>query len=276
MTNTTTVAPHPLSSSRHLPSNKNNNYYMSRRSSSHKMSGSNNNNSSSGGGNPAWTATKQQPQALFRQVVKVIETPWRLALASSPKRRRKVIDKYLRRMGRKVNQELSLDSQGMCYIPFRKFLVIIDVPPNNRGGAEHEDDIGGQCNIYTMVYDKKRSAGPATNGSNHHPAKKPTGSSGGGAIDTTLELLNIQLQEQQEGPSGDEGILQRKGGTATLGLDGQDEVYLFYSIPIEGLRFQDMMNVMENFLATSVQINNTLASVGSNGGIGPASGIRTR
>jgi hypothetical protein len=56
---------------------------------------------------------------------------------------RRVINNYLRRIGRRSNQELSLDSQGFAYLPFKKFLIIVEVP-------EDEPEL---CYFFTMVFE---------------------------------------------------------------------------------------------------------------------------
>jgi len=62
---------------------------------------------------------------------------------SSLKRNRKLISKYLRRVGRNSQLDLSLDSQGFCYIPFRNFLIVVEVP---EGEAT-------TVHLHTMVFD---------------------------------------------------------------------------------------------------------------------------
>jgi hypothetical protein len=58
---------------------------------------------------------------------------------SSLSRNRKLIGKYLRR----IKDGLSLDSHGFCYCPFKKFIIVVEVP-------EDERDL---CYISTMVYE---------------------------------------------------------------------------------------------------------------------------
>jgi hypothetical protein len=154
---------------------------------------------------------------MLREAMHILERPFRLSHGSSPKRNRKVINKYLQRMGRKVNRDLSLDSNGSCCIPFRKFLVIVDVP----------GDDGGQCNIYTKVFDLRSN-----------PFKKK--------VEHALNEMSTMLQ-------------LHTGGT-TLGLEGE-EVFLFFSTPIEYLRFKQMEEMMEDFLGNAVAINTTLDAV---------------
>lgn len=65
------------------------------------------------------------------------------------RKNRKQISKYVGRMGRQAGLQLSLDSYGFCYIPFRRFLIMIEVP---------KDD-PGQLHFYTMIFDLSRSKG---------------------------------------------------------------------------------------------------------------------
>jgi hypothetical protein len=44
------------------------------------------------------------------------------------KKSRRLINKYVRKIGSQADLVLSLDSHGYCYIPFRKFLIILSVP----------------------------------------------------------------------------------------------------------------------------------------------------
>jgi hypothetical protein len=69
---------------------------------------------------------------------------------TSLRKNRKRINQYIRRMGRDANLELSLDPHGRCYIPFKKFLIIIAVP---------EDHIGSVC-FATKVFDTGLSKNP--------------------------------------------------------------------------------------------------------------------
>lgn len=58
-------------------------------------------------------------------------------------RNRKIVNNYLKRIGKQGNIDLSLDSHGFCYIPFKKFLIIIGVP----------DDGNGLIYFQTMIFD---------------------------------------------------------------------------------------------------------------------------
>lgn len=64
-------------------------------------------------------------------------------------RGRKMISKYLRRIGKEANLDLNLDAYGFCYIPFKKFLIIIGVP----------DDQSGVLYFKTMVFDLDSASG---------------------------------------------------------------------------------------------------------------------
>lgn len=67
----------------------------------------------------------------------------------SIKRNRRLVGKFLKRLGRQAKLDLSLDAFGYCYIPFKKFLIIIGVP----------DDDSGLLNFQTMVFDLHSSGG---------------------------------------------------------------------------------------------------------------------
>ena len=73
------------------------------------------------------------------------------SLNGSPRvnRNRKLVSRYLRKIGRDADLDLSLDSYGYCYIPFKKFLIIIRVP----------DDETGLVHFQTMVFDLDSSKG---------------------------------------------------------------------------------------------------------------------
>lgn len=65
------------------------------------------------------------------------------------KRHRNTISKYLKRIGKEANLDLSLDAYGFCYIPFKKFLIIIGVP----------DDGAGLLHFQTMIFDLDSARG---------------------------------------------------------------------------------------------------------------------
>jgi hypothetical protein len=52
---------------------------------------------------------------------------------SSLKSDRRVINRYLKRIGKQSKNDLSLDAHGFCYIPFKRFLIIIGVPDDGTG-----------------------------------------------------------------------------------------------------------------------------------------------
>jgi hypothetical protein len=57
------------------------------------------------------------------------------------KKSRRIIAQYLKRMGTDVGKSLSLNAEGVCYFPYQKFVIVVEVP---------EDHVG-VCFIYTMV-----------------------------------------------------------------------------------------------------------------------------
>jgi hypothetical protein len=134
-------------------------------------------------------------------------------------RNRKVINKYLRRIGRTSDQTLSLDSHGLCCLPFKKFLLIIEVP---------EDD-GTKWFFYAKVFDLKISSDAKTKLNQRKAA--------------------VQLSGMQLGTKG-----------ATLGLDG-NEVNLCFSMPVAGLKYNNMTDCIEDFIQTAVDINARLHNV---------------
>jgi hypothetical protein len=65
------------------------------------------------------------------------------------RRNRKLVSKYVGRIGRQAGLQLALDSYGFCYIPFRRFLIMIEVPA----------DEPHQLHFHTMIFDLSRSKG---------------------------------------------------------------------------------------------------------------------
>jgi hypothetical protein len=56
------------------------------------------------------------------------------------KKNRRVVAHYLKRMGT-VGKHLSLNAEGVCYFPYQKFVIVVEVP----------EDHFNVCFIYTMV-----------------------------------------------------------------------------------------------------------------------------
>ena len=57
------------------------------------------------------------------------------------KKNRKVVGQYLKRIGAVVGKNLSLNAEGVCYFPYQKFVIVVEVP---------EDHLDVSF-IYTMV-----------------------------------------------------------------------------------------------------------------------------
>jgi len=129
------------------------------------------------------------------------------------RKNRRTIDHYLRRMGKVMGKELSLNAEGVTYFPFKRFVIVIEVPEDNPG----------VCFIYTMVCRLEVEA-------------------------NQMEVLKLamELNYMQHGTRG-----------STLGLNG-DEVNLCSSFPIAGLHFCDFNSVIEDFMATAVELNEML------------------
>ena len=64
-------------------------------------------------------------------------------------RQRNIVSKYLKRIGKEAKLDLSLDAYGFCYIPFKKFLIIIRVP----------NDQSGLLYFKTMIFDLDCASG---------------------------------------------------------------------------------------------------------------------
>jgi hypothetical protein len=134
------------------------------------------------------------------------------------RKNRKLITKYVGKIGRHAGLQLSLDSYGFCYIPFRKFLIMIEVP----------EDEPRQLFFYTMIFDLSRSKSETR-------ARKT--------------VAAMQLREVSLGKFG-----------CTITLD-QDEVFLCYSRPIKGLSYSEMLECLEDFMATALNTNSDLAAL---------------
>ena len=134
----------------------------------------------------------------------------------SAKKNRKMISNYIRRIGRQAGLELSMDSYGFCYIPFKRFLIIIEVP------EQQPDTVFFQ----TMVFDLEAAD------RNLKVQKKLA----------VLQYANVRLGE--------------KG--SRLELDG-NEVNLCFSTDISGLKYSDMVECLEDFMQTAVDVNRSLS-----------------
>ena len=146
-------------------------------------------------------------------------------------RNRRLINKYLRRIGKSSDQILSLDSHGLCCLPFKKFILIIEVP---------EDD-GAKWFFYAKVFDLQTSGSSSDNNADANTTR------------LHQKRKRAAVQWSKSGTS-----LGTKG--ATLGLDG-NEVNLCFSMPVMGLQYKHMKDCMEDFIQTAVEINARLTNV---------------
>jgi len=100
-------------------------------------------------GNSHAAATSTQPgQLRVSPRIANANTP-RDSTSSSPSVNRKLINRYIKRIGKQSRSELSLDTHGFCYIPFKRFLIIIGVP----------DDGTGLLYFRTVIFDLDSSSG---------------------------------------------------------------------------------------------------------------------
>jgi hypothetical protein len=159
--------------------------------------------------------------------MRLLGSSWKTSENTQLTRNRRLINKYLKRLGKTAtpsdqsNTRLSLDSHGYCCLPFKKFLLIIEVP---------EDD-GSKWFFYAKVFDLE-SISP-------EDAK------------TKLKQRKaaVQLSGTQLGTKG-----------AILGLDG-NEVNLCFSMPVAGLKYKHMTDCIEDFIQTAIEINARLQDV---------------
>jgi hypothetical protein len=77
-------------------------------------------------------ATPSPPQLRIRTQV-ADENASSTTRAASPNGNRRLISRYLRRIGKHSSNDLSLDTYGFCYLPFKRFLIIIGVPDDGTG-----------------------------------------------------------------------------------------------------------------------------------------------
>jgi hypothetical protein len=151
--------------------------------------------------------------------MRLLGSIWETSENTQLARNRKVINKYLRRIKRTSDQTLSLDSHGFCCFPFKKFLIIIEVP---------EDDEATWF-LYAKVFDLKIGSDTKTKLNQRKEA--------------------VQLSGMQLGTKG-----------ATLGLDG-NELNLCFSMPVVGLKYNEMTDCIEDFMQSAVEINARLRNV---------------
>ena len=48
------------------------------------------------------------------------------------RKNRRTVDHYLRRVGALMRKEVSLNSNGLCYFSFKKFIIVVEVPSDNK------------------------------------------------------------------------------------------------------------------------------------------------
>jgi Tir chaperone protein (CesT) family len=142
------------------------------------------------------------------------------------RRNRRILDGYLRKLGPHLAawqgntapvRTLELNSDGVCYFPYRKFVIVFDLP---------EDD-PSCCFLYTMVcridYQHERA----------------------------MALMKHALQLN---------YLQNGTRRATVGLN-DDEISLCRTFSIVGTSAQEVQHILEDFLATAVEIHQQLEAI---------------
>lgn len=148
------------------------------------------------------------------------------------KRNRKVINQYLKRIGKSAGRGLALDTDGCCVFSFKKFVVVVEVPEDN----------STMCLFYTKVC----HLGP---GDNREQVQKVEDSFNNLSTKNQLGGSDKACPCYFSVPNGTCGTkLSTKG----------DEVNLCFSVSIQGLSFHDMASHLERFMKTALAVNHKL------------------
>ena len=129
-----------------------------------------------------------------------------------------MVNKYLKKFGRKAQLDLSLDTFGYCYIPFKRFLIVLSVP----------DDGAGLIHFQTMVFDLESAQGISK---------------------VHKRVAAANLTELSLGTKG-----------SFLAMNG-DEISLCLSTKIHGMRFAEMLSLLEDFMLTAADTNTKLEAI---------------
>jgi hypothetical protein len=180
---------------------------------------------------------REQRPSLFQRVVvtrRVDDWVKRRKDEKLKKKNRNLIDDYLQTIGKKGVGELSLDRDGVCCFPFKKFVIVIEV-------AEENIDV---CQFRTTVC----PLGHRTNETE--------------VIKTAVALHSNDIGEpiiMRKAKNGDFVRLKVPVHFDSLGrtlvdvkLDG---VHMSCDIPIKGLKFETMAECLDVFLGTTLELN---------------------
>ena len=136
-------------------------------------------------------------------------------------RNRKLLNKYLKRLS--GNQSISLDENGCCYLPVKKFLITVEVPDNGTG----------LCYFNTKVYDLSSIAS--------------------GQTKSRKKIAAVRMNETKS------KIANPPPG-AIIDMDG-NEINLYFSVPADGLKCKQFFTFMESFLQRATEVNSNLRAV---------------
>jgi hypothetical protein len=164
------------------------------------------------------------------------------------KKNRKMINRYLQRIGRQAGlDDLQVDSYGYCWIPFRKFLIIV----------HHNDE--EEIQFDTMVFDLNdcinRKQKHCHTRQYHHPHHHGTAQHTAPAEIVTAMKTRSRVMAMQI-----RGVCLGKHKSA-IRIDENDEVHLYNVRPIKGLKFDDMADLLDDFMSTAVNIHSDLAAI---------------
>jgi hypothetical protein len=125
----------------------------------------------------------------------------------------------VRKIGNQANlkDSLELDSNGFCYIPFKRFLIILSVSVDN---PEH-------VMLQTMIFDL------------------------GGKDETRTRKKLTCIQRRQVHLGRHKSVIQFAG----------DEVFLSNCFRIQGMRYAEMVDRLDDFMDTALNTNKDLAAL---------------
>jgi hypothetical protein len=155
---------------------------------------------------------------------------------------RKIVDNYMRKIGKKSGGDLSLEHDGICCFPYKKCVFVVEVP-------EFESDF---CIFRTKVCQLSST-------SNRQQVLKAA--------------MAWRKQKDGDNAKDEEAFrFQKCGYVAHLSVPVlvvhpnrkaflevfENDANLTMSVPIKGLSFDDMVECLDSFLRTAVNVNKTL------------------
>lgn len=183
---------------------------------------------------------REKRPSLFQRVVKTRRVDdWvkRRKDEKQKKKNRKLIDDFVQKIGKKGGGALSLDKDGVCAFPYKKYVIVIEV-------AEYSTDI---CQFRTTVCplgprsNEKQVIKTAFTLQDEDPEAVQEAIAMKQAHDGSLTRLTVPIQIESPGKA-----------FLDIVLDG---VHMNWDVPIKGLKFDVMARCLDEFLTTTVEMN---------------------